>query len=146
MNPKDSMDKNLKKLEDDYIEALDSNGSSTVEEFIDSFLYDSWDYNEQNMDLITTVMSRYSRGEITTPTFRDSFNRMVEHLQHQLAALDHTHDYPLLHSKHGASILVSMVDGLVVQYFLGVYSADALRDMTPTLKEVILNALKTPGK
>lgn len=137
----DVMDSGLKKLEDDYIRALNINESSTIEQFIQTFLYDSWDYNEQNIELIKTVMGRYSRGEIHQTTFSLSFDRMVNHLQKRLSEVDRNLDYPIVHSKIGASILVSFVDGFIIQYFAGIYSVDDLRKLTPKLKESILNAL-----
>ncbi|RBP03436.1 hypothetical protein [Rossellomorea aquimaris] len=137
----DGIDSGLKKLEEDYIRALNLNESSTIEEFIQTFLYDSWDYNEQNMEMIASVMGRYSRGEINQTTFGPSFDRMVNHLRGKLSKVDSQHDYPMIHSKMGASILVSLVDGLVIQYFAGVYSMDELRKLTPQLKRSVLNAL-----
>ncbi|EDL65612.1 hypothetical protein [Bacillus sp. SG-1] len=137
------MDANLKQLEDDYIEALDANGSRSVEDFIQKFLNDSWEYNQSNLEMIKSVMSRYTKGEISKSTFSESFSRMVNHLQKKLSVLDENNDFPLLHTSLGASVLVSFVDGLVIQYYAGVYSVEDLRQLTPHLKSVILNALST---
>ncbi|WP_409254071.1 hypothetical protein V1502_09285 [Bacillus sp. SCS-153A] len=134
----------LKRLEDDYIKALDSNECSTVEGFIQQFLDDSWEYNQSNIDMITSVMSRYTKGELKKTTFSESFSRMVNHLQKKLSKLDADKEYPLIHSDLGASVLVSFVDGLVIQYYIGVYSAGDLKKLSSQLKQVVLNALKTP--
>ncbi len=137
----EDMDSILKKLEDDYIEALDNNKCTTVEDFVEQFLTDSWDYNHQNMKLIKSVMSRYTQGEIYQYKFSGAFNEMVDHLQKKLADLDKVNTYPLVHSPLGASVLVAFVDGLVIQLFAGVYELEDLRKQTPALKSVILKAL-----
>lgn len=138
------MDANLKQLEDDYIEALNANESSTIEDFIQQFLYDSWEYNQSNLEMIKSVMSRYTKGEISKSTYSESFSRMVNHLQKKLSELDVNNDFPLIHSGLGASVLVSFVDGLVIQFYAGVYSIEELNQFTPHYKNVLLNALKTP--
>ncbi|SDZ77136.1 hypothetical protein SAMN05421743_101140 [Thalassobacillus cyri] len=137
------MDELLKQLEDDYVKAVKDNESTTVEGFIEKFLYDSWDYNEQNIDKIKSVLSRYKSGEIYQRIFSSAFKEMVDHLQVKLEHLDQDKVYPVLHSNQGASLLVAFVDGLVIQYYLGVYDADQLREMTPYVKRVILQALRT---
>lgn len=139
----EDMDRILKQLEDDYVRALKENSSSTVEDFIEQFLYDSWEYNDRNIDLIKAVMSRYTQGEIYRTTFSGAFNEMVDHLQGKLTELDKEGRYPMIHTSYGASFLVSFVDGLVIQYFTGIYSVEDLKDLTPQLKKVILNALTT---
>ncbi|WDL89798.1 hypothetical protein IUJ58_25955 (plasmid) [Priestia aryabhattai] len=143
--PPDGMDELLEKLEDDYVKAVKNNESKSIEEFIEQFLYDSWTYNEQNMQNIKIVLSRYTSGEIYQGTLSESFNIMVDHLRVRLEELDQEMRYPVLHSKHGASLLVAFVDGLVLQYYIGTYSADKLRELTPYLKNIILQALKTEG-
>ena len=40
-------------------------------------------------------------------------------------------------------MLIAFVDGLVVQYFAGVYTVVQLKDMTPQVKQVVLQALRT---
>ncbi len=40
-------------------------------------------------------------------------------------------------------MLVAFVDGLVIQYYIGVYEVAQLREMTPYLKRVLLQALRT---
>ncbi|PFA63207.1 hypothetical protein CN378_19505 [Bacillus sp. AFS015802] len=137
----DAIDSGLKKLEDDYIRALNLNESNTIEQFIETFLYDSWNYNEQNMELIKSVMGRFSRGDIHQTTFSQSFDRMITHLHEKLSTVDQDRNFPIVHSKTGASILVSFVDGLIIQYFAGIYSVGDLRKQTPQLKESILNAI-----
>ncbi|KHE67880.1 hypothetical protein [Halobacillus sp. BBL2006] len=139
----EEMDTILKQLEDDYVKAVKGNSSRNVEDFIEQFLYDSWDYNDQNIDLIKAVMSRYTQGEIYETTFSGAFNEMVDHLQEKLQQLDEEEIYPMIHTPWGGSFLVSFVDGLVIQYFTGIYSVEDLRKLTPQLKEVILNALCT---
>ncbi|MEJ9306757.1 hypothetical protein ABEW33_27880 [Priestia megaterium] len=143
--PPDGMDELLEKLEDDYVKAVKNNESKSIEEFIEQFLYDSWTYNEQNMQNIKIVLSRYTSGEIYQGTLSESFNIMVDHLRVKLEQLDQEMHYPVLHSKHGASLLVAFVDGIVLQYYIGTYSADKLRELTPYLKNIILQALKTEG-
>lgn len=137
------MDELLKQLQDDYVKAVKGNESTNVEDFVEKFLYDSWDYNDQNIEMIKSVLSRYTTGEIYQGTFSASFNYMVEHLQVRLRQLDQDKVYPVLHSEDGASMLVALVDGLVLQYYIGIYDVDQLRRMTPYLKQVILQALKT---
>jgi hypothetical protein len=139
------MDELLKQLEDDYIKAVKDNESTNIEDFIEQFLYDSWVFNEQNIEMIKRVLSRYTSGEINQGTFSSSFNFMVEQLQERLKQLDQNMVYPVLHSKNGASMLVAFVDGLVLQYYIGIYDIDELREMTPYLKRVILQMLKTEG-
>ena len=85
------MDADLKQLEDDYIEALDANESSTVEDFIQQFLNASWEYNQSNLEMIKSVMSRYTKGEISKATFSESFSRMVNHLQKKLSEIGRAH-------------------------------------------------------
>ncbi|UOQ45462.1 hypothetical protein MUN89_05810 [Halobacillus salinarum] len=140
------MDGALKQLEDDYVQAVKSNESTTVEDFIEQFLYDSWTYNDQNLEYLKRVLERYTSGDIYPRTFIGAFNEMVDHLQVKLEQLDQNNDYPALHSKHGASLLVAFVDGLVIQYYVGVYSVEQLREMTPYLKIVILQALKADAE
>lgn len=139
----EGMDEILKKLEEDYIKAVKENESRSVEEFVEQFLYDSWTYNDENLQNIKTVLSRYSTGEVYSTTFIGTFNEMVDHLRVKLQELDPEQAYPALHHQHGASILVAFVDGMVIQYFIGVYTVEQLREMTPYLKQVILQALRT---
>ncbi|WP_235062600.1 hypothetical protein [Thalassobacillus devorans] len=88
-------------------------------------------------------MSRYNQGEIHPGTFSSAFNEMVDHLLIKLQDLDQDKAYPVIHSDHGASMLVAFVDGLVIQYYIGVYEVAQLREMTPYLKRVLLQALRT---
>lgn len=133
----------LKKLESDYIQSVKENDSADVETFLESFLLSSWDYNEQNMNDIKAVFSSYEKDIVSKPTFRRLFNEMVKHLHIKLEELDKNGDYPLLHTQDGAAIIVSLVDGLVVQYYISVYDVENLKEMTPHLTRVILQALKT---
>lgn len=139
----DNMDETLKKLENDYVKAVRDNEHQTVEGFIEQFLYDSWEYNDQNIDMIQSAMKKYAQGKIEKSTFQGAFNEMVDHLYDRLEELDEDKRYPMLHQPTGASILVALVDGLVIQYFTNVYSVEDLQSLTPHLKETILNALKT---
>ncbi|WP_181347669.1 hypothetical protein [Thalassobacillus sp. CUG 92003] len=136
------MDRLLKQLEDDYVNAIRDDNSTNVEEFIEQFLYKSWTYNDQNIENIKRVLGRYKSGDIYQGVFSAAFNEMVDHLQIRLEQLDQDRDYPVLHSEHGASLLVAFVDGLIIQYYLGVYDIERLRKMTPHLTQVLLNALK----
>jgi hypothetical protein len=145
MTEHNDMDEALKRLEDDYVKAVKENDSTNVEDFVERFLYDSWEYNDQNIEMIKSVLGRYSSGSISQGTFRSSFNYMTKELQVKLRQLDHDMDYPVLHSKDGASMLVAFVDGLVLQFYIGTYDVDDLRGMTPYLKRVILQMLKTEG-
>ncbi|MCR8849820.1 hypothetical protein NQ095_15480 [Rossellomorea sp. SC111] len=140
------IDSGLKKLEDNYIQALNLNESNTIEQFIETFLYDSWEYNEENMELIISVMGRVNRGDIHQTIFSQSFDRMITHLQKKLSKVDHDRNFPIVHSKTGASILVSFVDGMIIQYFAGIYSVGDLRKLTPQLKQSILNAISISGR
>lgn len=139
----ENMDDLLKQLEDDYIHALNNNQCENVEDFIEQFLYDSWDYNDRNIDMIKSVMSRYTQGKVYQTTFAGAFNEMVDHLQSKLTELDQDNKYPMIHHNLGASILVAFVDGLVVQYYTGIYSVKDLQDKTPQFKKTILSALCT---
>ncbi|WP_079475968.1 hypothetical protein [Marinococcus halophilus] len=135
------MDEILSRLEEDYVKAVKGNESGNVEDFVEKFLYDSWAYNEENMDNIKSVLSRYTRKEIHQSTFSGSFNEMVGHLQKKLKELDRDKNYPALHTDYGASVVVAFVDGLIIQYYVGVYSIDQLKNMTPAFKRLILEAL-----
>ncbi|EGA88342.1 hypothetical protein GPDM_15819 [Planococcus donghaensis MPA1U2] len=137
------MDKALKELEQDYLDAVDNNSSSTVEAFVETFLYDSWSYNEQNLDRIKTVMSRYSQEQINAQTFSSSFSRMVDKVQGKLEELDMDKQYPVIQDGQGASLLIAIVDGLVIQYFAGTYPTDELEKRTPYFTRFITQALKT---
>ncbi|WP_175987447.1 hypothetical protein [Bacillus sp. Marseille-Q1617] len=137
------IDERLKRLEEDYVKAVKENDSTNIEDFIEQFLYDSWEYNDRNIDRIKSVLSRYSSGRISQGTFHSSFNYMTEELHVKLRQLDQEKVYPVLHSKDGASMLVAFVDGLVLQYYIGIYDVDGLRGMTPYIKRVILQMLKT---
>ncbi|MED1602831.1 hypothetical protein [Alkalihalophilus marmarensis] len=139
------MDKLLRQLESDYIEAVKDNENTTVEGFIEQFLYDSWDYNDKNLEDIKSVLGRYSDGEIYQGTFSKSFTEMLKHLKMKLQQLDSGMEYPVLHTNNGASLLVAFVDGLVIQYYVGIYNVEKLREMTSYIKSVILHALKTEG-
>ncbi|WP_214811154.1 hypothetical protein [Exiguobacterium sp. s127] len=133
----------LQILEDDYIKSIDDNEMTTVESFIEKFLYESWTYNHQNIEYIKQTMQDYSKGDLQQPVFVKSFNKMVYHLQKKLILLDESKQYPLLHNEHGAFILVAIVDGLIVQYYTGNYEVEQLKEITPLLKNTILQALKT---
>ncbi|MYL19529.1 hypothetical protein GLW04_06465 [Halobacillus litoralis] len=136
-----NMDELLEKLEDDYLSALKHNDSKSVDEFIDQFLYDSWEYNDRNMEDIKEVMGRYTEGGIKVRTFSGAFNEMVDYLKETLESLDPSGEYPLLHTPYGASALVAFVDGLIIQYFTGVYTVDDLKEITPGLKQMLLTTL-----
>lgn len=131
----------LNDLEKDYITSVKENTSETIEDFIESFLYGSWEYNEQNIDKIQTVMSSYSSGSLSTDTVSSSFNRMLDSLEMKLKELDKDENYPIIHTGNGTSLIVSLVDGLIVQYFLGVYTNDRLQDMAPQLKDTTLKMI-----
>ncbi len=131
-NTPDEMDELLEKLEDDYVKAVKNIESKRVEDFVEQFLYDSWNYNEKNIGNIKKVLSRYTSREINQRILTESFfDIMIDHLRDRLVQLDRNKEYPVLHSTHGASLLVAQVDGLVLQYYIGIYSADKLREMTP---------------
>lgn len=133
----------LEKLRDDYIQSVKDNDSRDVATFIETFLSSSWDYNEQHMNEIKAVFSSYEKGELSRQTFSNLFNEMVEHLHIKLEKLDTEYEYPLLHTQDGAAIIVSLVDGLVVQHYISVYDVKNLKEMTPHLTRIILQALKT---
>lgn len=136
------MDHLLEELEKDYINAVENNANENVEAYIEQFLYDSWIYNHANIHKIKSVLSRYADGEINQQVFSESFSKMVEHLHVRLMQLDKAKEYPLLHAQNAASLFVALIDGLVVQYYVGIYSTDHLKAMTPTLKKVIVQTLK----
>lgn len=133
----------LEQLKDDYIQSVKENKSNDVPGFIETFLSSSWDYNEQHLDEIRTVFSSYEKGVLSKETFSNLFNEMVKHLHLKLEELDTAHEYPLLHTQDGAAIIVSLVDGLILQYYVNVYEINDLKRMTPHLTRVILQALKT---
>lgn len=136
------MDEALKKLEEDYLDAVENNDSASVEEFIEAFLYDSWSYNERNLATIKTAMSRYSQQQIDVDTFSNSFKRMVDRVQEKLQELDGQSHYPVIQDGRGASLLIAFVDGLVIQYFAGTYTIEQLEKDTPYLMRAILQLLK----
>lgn len=138
----EEMDQILQELEYDYVQALKDNEADTVEEFIEQFLYDSWEYNEKNMENIKLVFSRFAEGDIFSKTFGGAFNEMVDHLQEKLETLDQNGDYPVIRQGAGASLVVAFVDGLVIQYYTGAHSIEGLREKTPLLKNVLLNSLQ----
>ncbi|WP_347861882.1 hypothetical protein U0355_01325 [Salimicrobium sp. PL1-032A] len=138
-----NMDELLKGLEDDYVQAIKGNDAANVETFVEQFLYDSWNYNDQNIETIKTVMSRYSKGEIYETTFSGAFNEMVDHVQDKLEELDASKEYPVIQEGQGASTLIAFVNGLVVQYFTGCCTADDLRNRVPRHKKILLHALGT---
>jgi len=140
-----NMDDRLKQLEEDYINAIKENEETSVEAFLENFLNDSWTYNEQHMDDITTVFQRYSNKDIPEDTMHGAFREMIDQLRLKLRQLDKDRASPLLHSEDGTNLLVAAVDGLVLQYYLGVYDIEELRNRTPLIKKVILNMLKTEG-
>ncbi|SDW00091.1 hypothetical protein SAMN05421781_0041 [Marinococcus luteus] len=146
MSNNHDMDELLQQLEEDYVQAVKSNESKNIEDFVEQFLYDSWAYNENNIENIKSVLSRYTRNEIYRATFSGSFNEMVEHLQQKLKQLDQSGKYPVVHTNNGASVLVAFVDGLVIQYYVGIYSVSQLRSMTPFFKRLILEALKVEAE
>ncbi|GAB2481003.1 hypothetical protein GCM10008929_03190 [Alkalibacterium psychrotolerans] len=133
----------LEKLRDDYIQSVRENDSDDVATFIERFLLSSWHYNEQHMNDIKAVFSSYEQGQLSKQTFSHLFNEMVKHLHSKLEKLDTKHDYPLLHTQDRAAIIVSLVDGLVVQYYISAYDVNDLKEVTPHLTPVILQALKT---
>ncbi|WP_281974428.1 hypothetical protein [Halobacillus litoralis] len=139
----DQMDKTLKQLEDDYIKAVKDNKNTTIDGFVEQFLYDSWNYNYENLELIQAVLRKYAQGDISKTIFQGAFNEMTDHLQGKLRELDPDQLYPLVHQPIGASILVSCVDGMIIQYFTNVYSIEDLNEMTPQIKRMLLNALGT---
>ncbi len=132
----------LQQLEHDYVKAIDDNQSTTVEHFIEQFLYDSWTYNDQHLADIQLVLRHYSGQTMDPGTFNRSFQYMVQCLQTKLEHLDQTREYPMLHTSYGASLLVATVDGLIVQYYASIYNVDQLRAMTPGLTTVVLQSLK----
>lgn len=138
-----NIDELLKGLEDDYITAVSENEAPSVEAFVEQFLYDSWNYNEQNIETIKTVMSRYSQGKIPETIFSESFNKMTSQVQKKMENLDADKEYPVIHDGRGASILIAFIDGLVIQYFSGCYTVEQLKEMVPSLKKILLQALRT---
>ncbi|MFB1081909.1 hypothetical protein [Jeotgalibacillus sp. JSM ZJ347] len=142
LNAQYEMDNLLEELENDYIYAVENNKSETVEAYIEQFLYDSWIYNHDNIGKIKSVLSRYAEGEINQQVFSGSFHKMVTHLHGRLKQLDYKHEYPLLHNQNAASLFVALIDGLVIQYYVGIYNVDQLKDMTPFLKQMIIQTLR----
>ncbi|WP_244199342.1 hypothetical protein [Halobacillus trueperi] len=138
-----NMDELLKGLEDDYVKAVRGNKAKSVDAFVEQFLYDSWDYNDQNIETIKAVMSRYTQGEIYETTFSGAFNEMVDHVQEKLEELDSYKEYPVIQDGQGASILIAFVDGLVIQYFTGCCTVDQLKGLVPQHKKILLQALRT---
>ncbi|WP_238323763.1 hypothetical protein [Planococcus donghaensis] len=88
-------------------------------------------------------MSRYSHEQINAQTFSSSFRRMVDKVQKKLEELDMDKQYPVIQDGQGASLLIAIVDGLVIQYFAGTYPVDELEQRTPYFTRFITQALKT---
>ncbi|MFJ6414345.1 hypothetical protein ACIQLG_16305 [Terribacillus saccharophilus] len=133
----------LRQIKEDYLKAIYNNNSENVEEFIEQFLYDSWEYNEQNLEKLKDSLGDYSSGNIDNDTFRAAFKDMIDPIQRKLEELDADIHYPMIHTTRGASFLVAFVDGLVIQYYVGVYKIDQLKEMTPHLTSIILNGFKS---
>lgn len=136
------MNQHLSELKEEYIRSIEEDDSDSLDEFLSGFLSRSWEYNSQNMEKIRTVFADYERGDIPEDNFSASFKEMNLCLREKLRELDPGKNYPLLHSKEGVSLVVSLVDGLVLQYYIGLYDIEELNNRTSNLKNVLLHALK----
>jgi hypothetical protein len=75
-------------------------------------------------------------------TFSTAFKDMITPIQRKLEELDKDIHFPMIHTTRGASFLVALVDGLVIQYYVGIFEIDQLKEMSPHLTSIILNGFK----
>lgn len=136
------MNEHLSELKEEYITSIEEDHSGSLDTFLSGFLSRSWDDNRQNMEKIKAVFADCERGDIPEDTFSESFKEMTLCLSEKWRELNPGKNYPLLHSKEGVSLVVSLVDGLVLQYYIGLYDIEELNNRTSKVKNVLLHALK----
>ncbi|WLR60140.1 hypothetical protein [Guptibacillus hwajinpoensis] len=132
------MNKNLYQLTQEYEKFTDDCKGETVPEFVENFIYGSMDYNEQNLPKLTEEMGKQAKNQ-EPEEFKRAFDEMLLYLRDRFMALDPDKEYWLLHYREGVSAFVAMIDGLIVQYFSGLYTVEELKERTPLFAAVILN-------
>ncbi len=132
------MNQNLYRLTQEYEKFTDECMGETVPEFVENFIYGSMDYNEENLPKLTEEMGKQAQNH-EPEEFRRAFDEMLLYLRNRFVALDPNKEYWPLHYREGVSAFVAMIDGLIVQYFSGLYTVDDLKERTPLFAAVILN-------
>ncbi|MCA0171974.1 hypothetical protein [Bacillus sp. RAR_GA_16] len=132
------MNQNLYQLTREYETFTDECEGQTVPEFVENFIYGSMDYNEENLPKLTEEMGKQAQGH-DPENFKKAFDEMLLYLRDRFVALDPDKEYWPLHYREGVSAFVAMIDGLIVQYFSGLYSVEDLKERTPLFAAIILN-------
>lgn len=132
------MNENLYKLTMDYEHAIDNCEGSTVPEFIYNFIYGSMDYNKENLDRLKEEMSKQAQNH-EPEEFKRAFDEMLLYLRDKFIDLDPDNEYWPLHYREGVSAFVAMIDGLVIQYFSGLYSVDDLKERSLFFADTIVH-------
>ncbi|MFK3958880.1 hypothetical protein [Guptibacillus hwajinpoensis] len=132
------MNKNLYQLTQEYEKFTDDCKGETVPEFVENFIFGSMDYNEQNLPKLTEEMGKQAQNQ-EPEEFKRAFDEMLLYLRDRFMALDPDKEYWPLHYREGVSSFVAMIDGLIVQYFSGLYTVEELKERTPLFAAVILN-------
>ncbi|WP_270182251.1 hypothetical protein [Alkalihalobacillus sp. CinArs1] len=131
------MNENLSRLMLDYENAIDCCEGETVPEFIENFIYGSMDYNKDNFDKIQAEMSKQAQNK-EPKEFKRAFDEMLLYLRDKFIELDPQKEYWALHYREGVSAFVAMIDGLVIQYFSGLYSVDDLKERSKLFSDIII--------
>ncbi|TKD71279.1 hypothetical protein [Pseudalkalibacillus hwajinpoensis] len=132
------MNQNLYYLTQEYEKFTDECKGDSVPEFVENFIYGSMEYNDVNLPKLTEEMSKQAQNK-EPEEFKRAFDEMLLYLRDRFVALDPYKKYWPLHYREGVSAFVAMIDGLVVQYFSGLYSVDDLKERTPLFAAIILN-------
>ena len=132
------MNENLYRLTQEYENFTDECAGENIPEFVENFIYGSMDYNEENLPKLTEEMGKQAQSQ-EPEEFKKAFDEMLLYLRDRFVALDPNKEYWPLHYREGVSAFVAMIDGLIVQYFSGLYSVEALKERTPLFAAVILN-------
>ncbi|MBN8207859.1 hypothetical protein JI666_03750 [Bacillus sp. NTK071] len=132
------MNQNLYFLTQEYEKFTDECEGESVPEFVENFIYGSMEYNDVNLPKLTEEMSKQAQNK-EPEEFKRAFDEMLLYLRDRFVALDPDKKYWPLHYREGVSAFVAMIDGLVVQYFSGLYSVDDLRERAPLFAAIILN-------
>lgn len=132
------MNQNLYYLTQEYEKFTDECEGENVPEFVENFIYGSMEYNDVNLPKLTEEMSKQAQNK-EPEEFKRAFDEMLLYLRDRFVSLDPDKKYWPLHYREGVSAFVAMIDGLVVQYFSGLYSVDDLKERTPLFAAIILN-------
>ncbi|WP_377888909.1 hypothetical protein [Alkalihalobacillus sp. R86527] len=131
------MNENLYRLTLEYEDAIDCCKGETVPEFIENFIYGSMDYNKDNFDKLQAEMSKQAQNQ-EPEEFKRAFDEMLLYLRDKFIELDLKQEYWALHYREGVSAFIAMIDGLVIQYFSGLYSVDDLKERSQLFADIIV--------